>query len=181
MKRPNIINEKLIDSIICVAYGDASIPEKIKVYFYSLKDFRVKELLEGHRQTAAGVHSFRDQGCPDEIIKSANKKIQNEESKKNKEFKYPGFRFARPMIAAAASLIIIAVISLFILNKQPQEKRYSKAELIKAEEQVKQSLAIVGRVFRKTENRLTEDILEKQVTPPIKKSYDTINNILSGG
>ena len=44
-----------------------------------------------------------------------------------------------------------------------------------------QSLAIVGRVFRKTENRLTEDILEKQVTPPFKKSFDTINNLLNGG
>lgn len=181
MKRSNIINEKLLDSIICTAYGDAGIFERIKVYFYSFKDSRVKELLKEYKQNAYDVHSYRNLDCPKEIVKSAYSKIYSEEIKQRNKVRFIPFAYARPAIALTASLIIIIVISLFMLRRQPEEKQYSRADIVKAEAQVKQSLAIVGRVFRKTENKLTEDVFEKQVTPPIRKSFDTINNLLNGG
>ncbi len=181
MKPSNLIDEKLIDSIICVAYGDAGFADRLKVYFYSLKNPKVKELLEEYKQTAGAVHSYKNVECPDDVVESAKRRIRNEEMSVRRKVSYSGALLTRPVFVLAASIIIIAVISFFMLKKQPQEKRYSKAEVVKAEEQVKQSLAIVGRVFRKTENRLTEDILEKQVTPPFKKSFDTINNLLNGG
>ncbi len=181
MKRSNLIDEKLIDSIICVAYGDADLADRLKVYFYSLKNPKVKELLREYKQTAGAVHSYKTLECPNDVVGSAKNRVRDVEKLKRRKSYYFGALYARPLFAAVATLIIIAVVSFFITKKQSEEKRYSKAEVVKAEEQVKQSLAIVGKVFRKTENRLTEDILEKQVTPPIKKGFDTINNLLNGG
>ncbi len=181
MKRSNLINEKLIASIICVAYGDAGIAEKIKVYFYSLINPRVKELLEEYRETAGAVHSYKKVECPAVVIQTVRNKIYKYEKAARRKNSFTGVLFARPLVTTASAFVIIAVISFFVLKKQPAEKQYSKAEVIKAEEQVKQSLAIVGKVFKRTENRLTEDVLEKQVAPPFKKSFDTINNLLNGG
>ncbi len=181
MKQSNLIDEKLIDSIICVAYGDASLAEKIRVYFISLRNPRVKELLEEYKTTAGAVHYYRNMECPREVILSAKNKIRSEETAGREKTKYAGFAFARPLLTTASALILIAIISFFVLRKPPVKQQYSKAEVLKAEQQVKESLAIVGRVFRSTENTLTQDVLEKQVTPPIKKSINIINNLLNGG
>jgi len=181
MKRSNIIDEKLLNNIISTAYGDANIVERLKVYFYYFKDPRMKELFNEYKQTAGAVHVYKNLDCPDGIIKSTYTKIYGEEIRRQNKARFIHFAYARPLIVAAASLIIIALVGLFMLKRQPEENKYSKAKVLEAEMQVKQSLAIVGRVFRKTENKLTEDVLEKHVTPPIKKSYDTINNLLNGG
>jgi len=181
MKRSNIIDEKLLNSIISTAYGDANIVERLKVYFYYIKDPRIKELFNEYKQTAGAVHSYKKLDCPDKILQLTYAKIYGEEIRRRNKARFIRFASARPVIVTTASLIIIALVGLFMLNRQHEENQYSKADVLKAETQVKQSLAIVGRVFRKTENKLTEDVLEKHVTPPIKKSYDTINNLLNGG
>ena len=47
--------------------------------------------------------------------------------------------------------------------------------------QVKTSLAILNKVFKKTENLIEDDILPKRVGKPVQKSFSIINQVLIGG
>jgi hypothetical protein len=50
-----------------------------------------------------------------------------------------------------------------------------------AEIQLRQSLAIVGKVFTKVEESFSEDILNNQINKTLNKGYYLVNNILIGG
>ncbi len=179
MKQSNQIDEKIIDKIISVAYGSAGIVDRIKVYFYSLRNPEIKKLLNEYKQTADAIHSYRDIKCPENIINSSLQKI----SKENKQRKLLIFELLlrKPIITVASVIVIAAFIAIFITRKPQVERTYSKAEVEIAEKQVKQSLALVGKIFRSTGNTLSQDIIEKQVVPPFHKSLETVNYLFKGG
>jgi hypothetical protein len=53
--------------------------------------------------------------------------------------------------------------------------------VLTAERQVKESLAIVGRVFNITEDQLQNQIIKKQVVPPLRQSILIVNDLFKGG
>ncbi len=179
MKSVNQIDQNLIDKIISVAYGSAGFIDRLRIYFYSLKNPEIKQLLNEYKQTADVIHSINNLKCPDKIVEEANKIIQKEN--RPKRFSIFDQLFSKPIIATVSAVIIVSVIGIFIFKKQSVKTAYSKAEVEIAEKQVKQSLALVGKVFRSTENTLTEEIIKKQVTPPFQKSLETVNSLFKGG
>ena len=88
---------------------------------------------------------------------------------------------SKPILSTAvAGLMIIAVTAVLFIN-QPQQPKYTKAQIELAQKQFKESLAIVGKVFSSTEKKLDEDILNNQINKSLGKGFNLINDILIGG
>jgi hypothetical protein len=170
-KKPNSINEEILDKIIAVAYKDASLNDRISIYFLAKKNPEIKSILSEYRETAGNVKKVPLEECPDSVVNSLE--IKTEKEKKSFIIK-PSYVFA---------IVILFVSALvFVLTNQNKEKPvYSQTEVEQAEIQVKTSLAILNKVFKKTENLIEDDILPKRVGKPIQKSFSIINEVLIGG
>jgi hypothetical protein len=171
-KKFNNIDENILDKIISVAYKDASLKDRINVYFLARNDPEVKRLLNEYRETAGNVKKVPLEECPDSVITSL--KIKTGKEKKSFIIK-PAYAFA------IIVLFVSALVFVFLNQKKEKEPVYTKAEVAQAEMQVKTSLAIINKVFRKTENLLDDDILPERVGKPVQKSFSIINQVLIGG
>jgi hypothetical protein len=166
------IDEEILDKIIAVAYKDASFKERISIYFLAKKNVEVKRLLNEYGETAGNVKKVPLEECPDPVIKS----IELKTKKEKKSF------IIKQAYAFAITIIVISTLVFVLLNQNKEKKPvYTKAEVAQAEMQVKTSLAILNRVFKKTENLIEDDILPKKVGEPIQKSFSIINQVLIGG
>lgn len=175
------IDEQLHDKIISAAYGDAGIVDKIKIYFLSKKYHEVKSLFEKYRSTSKAVHSLEKEVLPDELLEKVKIKTGFKETQKNSFFfDFYSFVFARPALSgfATALLIIIIIISAFIKGPEFQTQ-YSKEEIALANRQTKQALAIIGKVFSKTEKTLKNEILAKRVGKPINEGLNIVNDLFN--
>ncbi len=178
MKQQKIIDGKYLDKIISVAYNDAGILDKINIYLDARKYPEVKKLLDEYRTTAKEIKSFTGEKCPDDLISKLDKEIPG--IGKNKPFEYL-IAFRKPVFSTTALVIIITIAALLILKQPNREPKYSTAEVLTAELQVKQSLGLIGKIFKKTQNTISYDVLDKQVALPIKKGMNAVNNLLNGG
>jgi len=161
-KKLNSISEEILDKIIAVAYKDTSLNDRISIYFLAKRNPKVKKLLIEYRETAGNVKKVPLEECPDSVINS----LKIETRKEKKSF------FIKPVYAFAIIVLFVSAL-VFVLTNQNKEKEtvYSKVEVEQAEIQVKTSLAILNKVFKKTENLIEDDILPKRVGKPIQKSF----------
>lgn len=176
------MDEKLLNMIISVAYGDASIAEKIKIYFLARKSREVKSLLEEYKAVAEKSHGLRLDECPGDLVDNV-KLITNSDEKKEKSllFDLYSFVFRRPAISAAIlSLFILALVSTFVIKRPEIHEQYSKQEIEEADIQVKHSLALIAEVLKKTSNTVEKDVLTDRVSKPIKESFNLVNEYLQG-
>ncbi len=181
MNQSKHISDDLHDRIIAVAYGDAGIIDKLKVFLNAAKNHEVKKLLAEYKETAAAVNSFKEEKCPVEIIDSVNKKIKPELNGRRKEILTLGKFIKKPAVVFSTAVIVLGIFAMVLFYKPENKPEYSQAQVELAEKQVKESLALVGEVFRKTQYKLADDVLGKQVSPPIKKGMNLINNLFKGG
>jgi len=180
------VTGELLDKIISAAYGDADVLQKLKIKYLSFKDENIKRIYLDYKTSAKAVHSLKEKDFPERSSNNILSKIEAEGSFNSLPSKTFSILFSRPIIsAAAAGIIIIVVVSLLFFNKQMgssgNETKYSKAEIELAEKQAKESLALVGFAFNKTKNILEEEVIQERVGKPIKKGFDTINKLFSGG
>lgn len=176
MKGSEKINEEYLNKIISAAYGDLGFINKIKIYLDAKKNPEVKIILDEYKAIAREVHSLKNEeyngSIPVYHPQNSNFLLQ-----------YFNLFFKKPLLSTSLVLLLIGgVISGYLLmkEKQPAEK-YSAAEILAAEQQVKESFAIVADIFNRTEDRLKNDILQKNLGQPVQKSLAIINNYLKGG
>ncbi|MBT8380003.1 MAG: hypothetical protein KJN64_12320 [Ignavibacteria bacterium] len=181
----NKIETELADKIINVAYGDASIADKIIVMLKAAKNENVNNLLEEYRATASKIRKLNELQLPDYLVENVHNNIKGKSNAENILSKISTSfiaTFSRKAIPLAASgVIALAVISLLIINEPAPTHKYTEAQIEVAENQLKQSLAIVGKVFIKAEKNFSQDILDKQLNKTLNKGYYLVNNILTGG
>jgi hypothetical protein len=184
-KTLNNTGTELIDKIINVAYGDANIIDKFIVTWKAAGDENIKNLLEEYRSTAFKVRKLKDAELPDYVIENVKSRILSRETTGNISAKisYPFLNLIsqKAIQLAAASIVILSVISFLIFNEPAPTRKYTKAEIELAESQLKLSLAIVGKVFTKAEKGFSQEILNKRVNKTLNKGYYLVNNILTGG
>lgn len=184
-KESNSLNQKLIDKIINVAYGDAGFFELIYVHFKSISNNEIKSLLDEYRKTAETVHNIELEEVPNYISEKINN-IPGGINKKDSIFTRISFGFFyffgnKAVPATFLGIIFIVVISFFALNEQTPSHKYSKAEIELAQKQFEQSLAIVGKTFQKVENSFNKEVLQNQINKNLNRGYFLVNNILIGG
>ena len=173
MKTTKKLNEEYIDKIISVAYGDANLIDRIKIFFDARSNTEVKKILEDYRETALAVHLIE----PEKF----EKRIQENGPKVNGWLlTYFDLFLRRPVLSTAMALMIIAGVTgyLMINNNNNSTKGYSKAELAIAENQAKESFAIVASIMDKTEDKLKKDVFEEKINKPLKKTVTILNTYL---
>lgn len=166
------ISEEYLDKIIAVAYGDASLLDKIKVYIDARKDERVKQILMQYKSTASVVHSIAKESLEDSI---KTKRISKHPILTN------ALRFVvyRPAVSSAFVAGLIIILAAVILLKKPEPRQtYTRAQVELAEKQVKESFAIVAAVFNRSSNEIRNDVLDKKVGQKLQKGVSIINDIL---
>lgn len=184
-KESNKMNQKLIDKIIKVAYGDAGIFDWIYIQLKAVISEEIKSILVDYRSTAKAIHHLKQEDTPDQIIEKVNQSIQPA-TKGNSIFSVISYGFfsffgKKAIPATVFGIIIVFVISLFLLREPAPTHKYSKAKIELAQKQLKQSLAIVGRAFQTAEKGFSEEILGNQINKNLNRGYYLVNNILTGG
>ena len=176
------MDEKLLNRIISVAYGDASFLEKIKIYSLASKNDEVKRVLNNYKQTAGSVNNISIEKCPESVLKDVKDQTTLNQNKENSLlFDLYSLLFGRPKYSAAVlSVVVVALISSLFINRPEIHQQYSKQEVELADQQVKQSLALIAGVFNKTKSTVTDDVLTDRVSRPIKQSFNMVNEFLIG-
>ncbi len=174
------MDDKLLEKIISVAYGDATWIEKIKIHRLAKENSEVKELLENYERTASEVHKLTEEDCPDELLIKIRSKTLNVVKKSN-TFTADFFSiiFRRPVISAAATIVLVVFILLEIFHNESMQYQYSRAEVELADKQARQALAIVGRIFNQTNVTLKEEVLNSRVAKPIQESMGIVNGLFT--
>ena len=176
------MNEKLLNRIISVAYRDADFLEKLKIYFLAAGNSEVKRLLSEYKATAKAVHKLEQEECPQEILARVKNNTLNKENNFTSKLVKLLYAFLyKPVLTTAVILVLATGMMFLILFNKPEQKQYSKAQIHLAEKQVKQSLALVSKVFNRTANRVENDIIKKQVAKPVNEGISTINDLFKGG
>ena len=180
-KSSNKMDEKLIDKIITVAYGDAVLYDRMVVWINAKRDPEIYKLLNEYKLTDNSVHQLKETEMPSSLLSSFREKIG-----KKSEREYAGsfiYSFAsKPLLSASVTgLIIIAIVSVLLLNQPQQKRSYTKAEIELAQKQLEESIAIVNKVFLKAENQFDKEVLPKHVSKQLNKGFYLINEILIGG
>lgn len=173
MKTTKNISEEYLDKIISVAYGDAGLINRIKIFFNARSNAEVKKILEEYRETAREVHQMALEKFEKEIPVNGPKV-------NNWLLTYFNLFFRRPVLSTAMALMIIAGVTgyLIINNNNSSIDGYSKTELAIAENQAKESFAIVASIMDKTEDKLKNEVFKEKINKPLKKTVTIVNTYL---
>jgi hypothetical protein len=176
------VEKNLLNKIISVAYGDASIFDRIKIYGLSKNNAEIKSILDDHKKIADAAHQLNLEKCPQKIIDSVQ--VKNGQKHVNTSSLLTDlytFIFGKPILSTAVfSIIILALVSTLIFRRPEIHQQYSKQEIEVADQQVKQSLALIAGVFNKTKTTVEYDVLTDRVSRPIKESFNIVNEFLQG-
>ena len=172
MKTKKQIDEKLFNKIIRTAYCNASLLERIEIYLKMLSSKEIKNLYLDYKDTAKAVHSIKLENI--ELANLPNKKGSNT----NIVTKLISLITLKPInISYASIVLVLSVVAVFLLIGRNNQVHYTQAQLLQGEQEVKYSLAMVGKVFSETENKLNEDIINNKIRKPIKIGIETIKKL----
>jgi len=176
------VNEKLLNRIISVAYGDSSLLEKIKIRRLAKTNPEIKALLDTYSNTAEKTHRIELEQYHNNITEEIKRPIiKHNKYEKSLGYDFYSFVFGRPALSAAIlSIIILALISTFVFQRPEIHEQYSKQEIEAADLEVKQSLALIANVFKKTTSTVENEVLTERVSKPIKESLNLVNNYFEG-
>lgn len=182
-KKSYELNEEMLNKIISVAYGDATFKDKFIVMRAAKQNPEIYKVFTSYKQTAKEVDVLREEEYPDDLLRNIVKK--NFPKAKNTNsflFDFYSVVFSRPFISATTTIILIgAIITTLIINKPVQYNyKYSEAEIISADKQVRQAFNIVGKFFKQTQSTLENEIMGERVAKPINEGIGIVNNILEG-
>jgi len=176
------INPKLIDKIINVAYGDASISERMIVNWKAFRNDEVRRILDEYKTTANSVHSIRKEELPEYVIESVRRRIEFENESENLISKIYFVFFRKPIFSAAiVGMFVLALVSVLIFKQPATTSKYSKTEIELAQQQLGESIAIVNKVFTKAEQKLDKEIIYDRVSKQLNKGLNLVNEYLIGG
>ncbi|MFA7418503.1 MAG: hypothetical protein WCZ90_02365 [Melioribacteraceae bacterium] len=173
------LTEEIKNKIIAAAYKDASCLDRISVWRLISKSEEAKFLFESYRATAIAVSKLSEEECPSSVIKTIEDKTEKAVSNNFINDLY-SIIFARPAISLAMVLVIVSVITFGVIRNKTVEYEFTQEEVIEADKQAQQALAIVGNIFKQTKTTLENDVLGDKVAKPLNKGFGILNNIFEG-
>jgi len=177
----NNIDEKLLDKIITVAYGDAGLYDRIVVWMNAGRDPAIEKMLAEYKLTAKSIHQLIESDLPESRLSSVRQRTAGKSQ--NDFIGSIIYSFAsKPLLSASAiGIIIITIVSVLLFYNPPPEQKYTKVEIELAQQQLGESLAIVNKVFQNAERKLDIEIISKHVSKPLNKGLIYLNDYLIGG
>lgn len=182
MNRKKLFNltDEMKDKIISAAYGDASLLDRIKIFYLIKKNDEARKLFLEYRKTAGEVRQLGEEEYPESIARAVESKTIGENRSGNFLFDLYSVIISKPLISAATTFILVAAITVALIVNKPIEYKYSEAEIIKADQQTRHALAIVENIFRQTQSTLQKEVLGEKVAKPINHGIGIINNLFEG-
>jgi hypothetical protein len=177
------MNEKTADKIISVAYGDASLIDRISVGILIMQDKEALELYKEYKRTAAEVHDTASEEFPDSSLdKVYSETGVKKERRRGISFDVFSVFISRPLIASASVVLLagLLVVTMFIKTREP-EAVYSQKEIELAEAQTSQVFKVINDAFENAGRIVKENILKENVAKPMNESVEKISNIISKG
>lgn len=175
------MDEKLLNRIIAVAYDDSTLWEKYKINKLAQQDHKVRSVLEEYKNVAIKTHSLELEDCPEKIISCAKKFTKTKTNNNTLFFDLYSFLFRRPAVSfGILSVFILAIVSTLIFKRPEIQQQYSNQEIQIADDQVKQTLAMIYGVFQKTATTVEREVLNNHVRKPISESFNLVNDYLEG-
>ena len=172
-KKSSEISDEMHDRIISVAYGNASFLEKRRIEKLASKNKIIRELLDEYKTTADVVHSIPpikyDGKLKIKTIPDSEKSILDDIYQ---------ILIENQLVTAAATFLIVFTISFSIFNNSKVTyDGYTFSEVKRANLESKQAFQIVNQIFRKTKDKLKNDILIKEIGKPIKDGINTVDKL----
>jgi hypothetical protein len=181
----NKLDQKLIDKVIKVAYGDAGIADVAYIHMKAATSREIKDLLEEYKHTAKAVQNVKREEVPDHIIESVKICTVGKEQRESFASRSSNASFMffakRAIPATVLGIVLVLIVSFFVIKSPGPAHKYSKAEIELAEKQFRQSMVIVGEAFQNAEKSFSDEVLNKQVNKNLNRGYYLVNNILTGG
>lgn len=176
------MQDELLNKIISVAYNEASILEKIKIYSLAKKDDEVKRVLEQYKRVANQTNNLEIENCPDEILEKVKEKTNYKPAEQSSlSDDLCSFVFSKPkFVMGFAVMFLLTLASTFIFNRKDIHQRYTQKEIQIADKEVRESLRIVANILKQTSNTVEKDVLTDRVSTPIQESINIVNNYLQG-
>ena len=173
MKTPDNMNEEYLAKIISVAYGDASFVDEIKIYLDSKKNPEVKKILDEYKNTARCIRTLKAEEYKGKLP-SGRPQVSG------RVLSYLDIFIRKPVLSATMALMITAAVAGYYITsgESTTYNGYTKQELIVAERQAKESLAIVASIMNRTEDKLKYDIFGNKINKPIRKSLTVVDTYL---
>ena len=163
-----IVDEKLLDKIIAVAYGNAGLLDRIFIYWHAKKDQKVEQLLNEYKATARSVNRLKEAELPDSILSSVQEKT-NSAPKTDLIGSFAYAFISRPLLSAGSvGIIILALVTTLLIYEPQPESSYTKAEIELAQQQLGESIAIVNKVFQMAGKKIDEEVIPNHVSKPIE-------------
>ncbi|MEN8191374.1 MAG: hypothetical protein ABFS12_01075 [Bacteroidota bacterium] len=174
-KKSSEVSEEILDKIISVAYGNASIVDRILVRRLIKKDSQLQKMFEEYQLTANAVHSIKL-----EEYKTPKKSVVMKSNRKGStlmEEIYSIF-LGRPIVySTAITVLFVAIMFSVFSNREISYNGYTLAEVEKANRESKLALSIVADIFDDTGKILKTDILYNEVSKPINEGINTVNKL----
>ncbi len=173
------LTEEMKNKIIAAAYKDASWLDRISVWRLTSQNEEARILFKSYRATAEAVSKLSEEECPSYLIKTIDGKAEKATPNNFLNDLY-SIVFACPAISLAMVLVIVSIIMFGVIRNQTVEYEFSQAEVVEADKQAQQALAIVGNIFKQTKTTLENDVLGDKVAKPLNKGLGILNNIFEG-
>jgi len=140
-----------------------------------------KKLYLEYKQTAAEVRQITADECPPEILKRVqHKTIHALENKSSFLFDLYLAVFSRPIISAAATLILVSSIVIAVIINRHVQYNFTQEQIINADKQAREAFMIVGKVLNKTQSTLRKEVLEEKVSKPLNQGIGIVNKLFEG-
>lgn len=173
------ISGRMKRRIISVAYGDAALTDRLIVFFGSIVNPEIKSELKAYRETAKTVRSLGEESCPDEVLNRL-KKRNIPVRMKDQAFlsDLAAIIINKPFASALTTLIFITVVATAIIFNRPEERTFTRQEILAADKQARYALQLIGSIMSQTEQTLKKEILSDRVASPIRRGIDIVNSLI---
>ncbi len=180
-KKLSSLTDEQKNKIISAAYGNVSLWDKLIVGHLVSSNEEAKKLYLSYKQTAKEVRLLSEDECPAEILKNVQRESINALNKKNSFlFDLYSAAFSRPIISAAATLVLTVSIVIALILNRPIQYNYTQAQIINADRQTKEAFMIVGKILRDTRTTLQKEVLGEKVSKPLHQGIGIVNKLFEG-
>ena len=168
------MNNDKKELLIKAAYGDLSLPEKVKALVLIKRSGEAERFYKAYKKTADEVRKLRKGNLPSGTIEKLDSFVEEKTGRKRKK----SFA-ASPGFVVAFSILLIAIFTFTFLKRNTNYYGdYNEQTVENATQETLASLKLVAKIFSKTKKMVVNDILVNKVSEPINNGLNQVEKII---
>jgi anti-sigma factor (TIGR02949 family) len=131
--------------------------------------------LELAERVRGGLRMLQLQRCPDPVVEGVYEQIRGQlRATRRQRLREWLDSWRAPLWRPVAAALVVVLMIGGTVSYQNREPEVSPAELARAEQQVKWTLAYLSQMGRRTGDRVRDDVLRERVVAPIQNSVNRV-------